>query len=215
MISTPIHHTVSSRPLRSGPAKPTTDTHLQVDIRELMRSIHKSLGGEVLYRWMSNQPEAPVATLFTIASPELIMVRHIGGAVPDETLDVTYTACRYGGRRAWFICSKLGCGKRVAVLYDAPKGFRCRHCQHLGYRCQREQPYDRLLRRSRRVRAKVGGTVSLIDPLPPKPKGMHWTTYVEVLKRENQLWGQVSDAAQRRDSFRLGQCGSKALRATG
>ncbi|MGV8991280.1 MAG: hypothetical protein ACOH1Q_07740 [Thiobacillus sp.] len=171
---------------------------LQVDIRELIRSINMNLGGGVLYRWLSNQPDAPAATLFTRTSPELITVRHVGGSIPDETLDVAYTACRYGGRRAWFICGKLGCGRRVAVLYNAVKGFSCRHCQHLGYLCQREQPYDRLLRRARRVRDKVGGVVNLIAPLPPKPKWMHWTTYEGVLERENQLWGQVADAAERR-----------------
>src|SRR3989344_4124012 len=52
------------------------------------------------------------------------------------------TACRYGGRRYWFLCSlsKNGiyCGRRVGVLYNAGKWFGCRYCANIAYGAQFE-----------------------------------------------------------------------------
>jgi hypothetical protein len=176
--------------------RPTTDTRIAVDIRELFRHIGGNVGGKALYRWNSDRVgQVPVATAFTLTSPELITVTNLGGLMPDETLDVTYTLCRYGGRRAWFLCTKLGCGKRVAILYDHPRGFRCRHCCQLDYKSHRERAYDRMLRRSRRLRAKVGGGVNLIEAFPARPKGMHWATYDQLLRSEAALWGEIDSAA--------------------
>jgi len=199
MISTPDEFLEKSRPKRVGRPRPTTDTRLAVDIREVFRSIGGNVGGRVLYRWNSNRvDDVPVATLFSLTSPVLIRVTHIAGAMPEETLDVVYTACRYGGRRAWFLCTKLGCGKRSAILYDTPKGFRCRHCCNLDYQSHRERHWDRLLRRSRHIRAKVSGGVNLVEAFPPRPKGMHWVTYDRLLWSEAALWGVIADAAPKR-----------------
>jgi hypothetical protein len=179
--------------------RPTTDTRIAVDIRELFRHIGGSTGNKVLYRWNSNRGgQVPVATAFTLTSPELITVTNLGGAMPNETLDVVYSSCHLGGRRPWFMCTKLGCGKRVAILYEHPRGFRCRACCGLDYRSHRERPYDRMLRRSRHIRAKVGGGVNLVNVFPPRPKGMHWATYARLLRSEAALWGEISSAASER-----------------
>jgi hypothetical protein len=189
--------------MRVGLPRPTTDTRIAVDIRELFRSISGNLGGKLLYRWNSERiSEVPEATFFTLTSPEQITVTHLGGTMPGETLDVTYTACQHGGRRAWFLCTRIGCGKRVALLYNTPKGFRCRHCCDLDYRSHRERSWDRMLRRSRRIRAKVSGGANLIEAFPPRPKGMHWSTYDRLLRSEAALWGEISSAATKRLSNR-------------
>jgi hypothetical protein len=176
--------------------KQTTDTRLSVDVRELLRQMRRSGGNEVLVRWQHERTDPlPVLTLFTQTSPETISVRHVKGGMPAEVLDITHTPCRFGGTRAWFQCSKLGCGQRVAVLYDTPRGFRCRHCAHLDYRSHRERDWDRLLRRSRRLRAKVGGGANLVEPFPARPKGMHWATYHRLAKSETVLWDEASQQA--------------------
>jgi hypothetical protein len=206
MISTPDPVSGNLRPKRVGRPRPTTDTRIAVDIRELFRHIGGSTGGKVLYRWNSERGgQVPVATLFALASPVLVKVTHVGGAMPEETLDVAYTPCRYGGRRAWFLCTKLGCGKRVAILYDHPRGFRCRHCCQLDYQSHRERSYDRMLRRSRRLRARVGGGVNLSENFPARPKGMHWATYERLLRSEAALWGEISSAASERLHGRVPQ----------
>lgn len=198
MISTPDYVSEEIRTKRVGRPRPTTDTRIAVDIRELFRHIGGNVGGKALYRWNSNRVgQVPVATAFTLTSPEVVTVTNLGGAMPNETLDVTYTPCRYGGRRAWFLCTKLGCGKRVAILYDHPRGFRCRHCCNLDYKSHRERAYARMLRRSRRIRARVGGDVNLVNLFPPRPRGMHWATYERLLRAEAALWGEISSAAAR------------------
>jgi hypothetical protein len=198
MISTLSSGVEHSRPKPEVNPRPTTDSRISVDVRELFRS-YAGIGNKVLYRWNSNRPEEmPVATLFTLTNSALITVKHLGGTMPDETLDVIYTPCRYGGRRAWFQCTRLGCGKRVALLYDHHKGFRCRHCCHLDYQSHRERSHDRTLRRARRFRAKAGGGNNLLQDFPPRPKGMHWRTYERLFVAEASQWGEIAQAARKR-----------------
>ena len=82
-----------------------------------------------------------------------------------------------------------------AILYQHPRGFRCRHCCQLDYKSHRERSYDRMLRRSRRLRARVGGGVNLTETFPARPKGMHWATYERLLRSEAAIWGEISSAA--------------------
>lgn len=179
--------------------KQTTDTRRSVDIRQLLRQMQRNGGNEALWRWQREHSDPlPVLTLFTRTSPDMISVRHVKGGMPAEVLDVIYTRCHFGGKRAWFQCGKIGCGRRVAVLYDTPRGFRCRHCARLDYRSHLERPWDRLLRQSRRLRAKADGGMNLATAFPPKPKGMHWVTYERLVKTESGLWSQIEQNAHRR-----------------
>lgn len=199
MISTQLPSQGISQENEFALPRPTTDSRIAVDIRELFRSIGGTIGGQALYRWNSKRHgEVPETSLFELVSPAMVTVTHVGGSMPAQSLDVTYTACRHGGNRAWFLCPKLGCGKRVAILYDTPNGFRCRDCCDLDYRSHRERPWDRMLRRSRRIRAKVQGGANLIEAFPPKPKGMHWATYDRLLCSEAALWGEIKTAASER-----------------
>jgi len=86
-----------------------------------------------------------------------------------------------GGHRTWFLCPL--CWKRVAVLYCADKYFFCRHCYDLTYSSQQESRPDRLMRKARKIRKKIGGGVNLLDPFPDKPKNMHWETYWRLRER--------------------------------
>jgi hypothetical protein len=94
---------------------------------------------------------------------------------------LTWTRCNYGGKRPWFIC--LGgvegdyCGRRVAKLYGADSYFLCRHCYRLVYDSQRQDYARRKLTKTQNIRARLGSSRSLLEPFPPKPKGMHWSTY--------------------------------------
>lgn len=179
--------------------KTTTDMRLAVDVRELFRSMAKAGDHRAVYCWnRQDQENLPVTTLFERKSSSLITVKHVAGVLPDESLDVIYTPCRFGGKRAWFQCSKIGCGRRVAILYDTPRGFRCRHCAHLDYASHRERAWDRLLRRTRRIRAKVDGGANLTESFPPKPKGMHWATYDRLLLTEAALFGEIAEKLSER-----------------
>jgi hypothetical protein len=94
-----------------------------------------------------------------------------------EPVSLEWSACNFGGKRPWFVCPAVGCGRRVAVLYGPGRYFLCRHCYDLVYESQRENGMTRALRRAQRIRECLGGSANMTMPFPEKPKGMHWTTY--------------------------------------
>jgi hypothetical protein len=94
-----------------------------------------------------------------------------------QTVLLDLQPCHFGGSRPWFICPGASCGRRVGVLYGAGVYFLCRHCYRLAYESQREDVWNRMIRRERGIRERLGGSASLLEPFPWKPKGMHWRTY--------------------------------------
>jgi hypothetical protein len=110
-------------------------------------------------------------------------------------VSVTRTSCHFGGSRPWFSCPQ--CRERVAVLFRGTGGLRCRECSGLYYETQRASGSMKTLLRLRRMRAKLGATsLSVLDPFPPKPKGLRWLSY---LKR----WRLYQAAEQRHCKFLL------------
>jgi hypothetical protein len=109
----------------------------------------------------------------------------------EEPVPLTWTPCHYGGQRPWFICPSVVqgriCGRRVAILYGAGRYFLCRRCYNLAYESQREDDATRLISKAQKIRQRLGGSASLMDPFPDKPKRMHWRTY-------ERLWWQAKDA---------------------
>jgi hypothetical protein len=123
--------------------------------------------------------------------PELVVLLYTHGRGADaegehvrQPVELGWTSCNFGGERPWFLCPGIGCGRRVAVLHAAGKYFLCRHCYGLSYESQREDKAHRALRRAQKIRERLGGGASMLEPFPMKPKGMHWRTY-ERLFREH------------------------------
>lgn len=99
----------------------------------------------------------------------------------DYWIELETTAQPFGGRRWWFVCPRTR--RRVAKLY-LPNGaftFASRQAYRLAYACQREQPYDRALRRAFKLRGKLGGTGGL-ETYIAKPKWMRMRTYDRKLE---------------------------------
>jgi len=67
-----------------------------------------------------------------------------GKSVCDE-IEVEWTDCNFGGRRAWWTCPR--CSKRRRTLYLPPgrMGFACRVCHKLVFRSQQLGPIARRL----------------------------------------------------------------------
>jgi hypothetical protein len=122
--------------------------------------------------------------------------------VRNQVIHIGRTPCRFGGHRLWFVCV---CGRHVSALYS-PNGrpWACRHCYRLTYATRQAIPRDRQLLRAQRIRHRLGGSRSMLEPFPPKPKGMHWRTY-ERLRRVHDLadekammgWAQWLDRRER------------------
>ena len=91
-----------------------------------------------------------------------------------DRIPLSFTTPNYGGRRAWFICPS--CSKRKRVLWGR-KLYRCAKCWGMAHDSQYEDRASRLLDRAQKIKVKLGGDASCMEPFPPKPKGMHWRTY--------------------------------------
>ena len=93
----------------------------------------------------------------------------------EQDISFDWTDCNYGGNRRWFLCPQ--CNRRVALLYGAWKYFLCRHCYGLTYSSQQESKPDRLMRKARKIRERLGASEDLFEPIFFKPKGMHKKTF--------------------------------------
>ena len=121
----------------------------------------------------------------------------------DELFPFIYTATNFSRQRQWLQC--LSCRRRCRVLYGGAQ-FRCRRCHRLRYESQYEPAWLRGTSRAQKIRVRHGGSGSLDEPFPEKPKGMHWRTYDRLVAQDERLiaiwvrsicekWGIVRGAA--------------------
>jgi len=103
----------------------------------------------------------------------------------QQRVSFARTGCHYGGERLWLVCPE--CVKRVVCLYGVGTYFLCRHCCKLPYASQGEDKADRLRRKARKVRAELGASNNLCEPLPyRKPKHMRWAKYYQLREAEQE-----------------------------
>jgi hypothetical protein len=102
----------------------------------------------------------------------------------DELFPFVYSATNFSGQRKWVQC--LSCRGRCRVLYGGAH-FRCRRCHGLRYESQYEPPWLRGTTRAQKIRERYGGSGSLDEPFPEKPKGMHWRTYDRLVAQDERL----------------------------
>jgi hypothetical protein len=116
------------------------------------------------------------------------------------------TVCHFGSERRWLLCPRQTqdgqlCNRRVAKLYlHGRDGFVCRRCCMLVYSSQRESAGDRAIRKVQKLRQRLGGSASVIDPLPPRPRYMHMRVYDRLLRRAlaaSARWAALESARLR------------------
>jgi hypothetical protein len=106
---------------------------------------------------------------------------------------IEWTACHLGGVRPWFICPALGCGRRVAILYE--RGiFACRHCHQLAYVTAREDEAYRATRRADQLRERLEWKPGIYNDPGPKPKWMRWRTFQRLTEEHDWLVGRSERA---------------------
>jgi hypothetical protein len=157
-----------------------------LDVRELHRRKLLRPGLRFVWVWMRDDEPRGSITIFVEPDAVLLFYRSClrGGTKWKDIVQrvpTTWTSCRVGGKRPWFICAVSSngkyCGRRVAKLYGAGELFACRHCYGLAYGSQRQDPETRARRRAQKIVWRLGGSGSMADPFPEKPRGMHWRTY--------------------------------------
>jgi hypothetical protein len=121
-----------------------------------------------------------------------------------QAVPFTTTATAFGGRRRWFAYPQ--CRRPCRVLFGNDR-FLCRRCWGIGYRSQRESGWSRTIGRMHKLRVRLGGSASLLEPFPLRPRYTRHRTYQTLqarymsLSRQNtaDLQGFVSRLKRRID----------------
>jgi hypothetical protein len=160
-------------------SKTTTESQHQVDIQWLKKQGDLQPGTVGSLSWSCRDKRTGSIGYMVGVDRMVLNYRHRphGGDWEDveQVIFFDRTSCNYGGSRPWFLCSR--CQRRVAVLYGAGKYFLCRHCYNLTYASQQESKEDRLMRKARKIRERLGASNNLMIPVLFKPKNMHQKTF--------------------------------------
>jgi hypothetical protein len=162
-------------------SKKTTESQHRIDIRVLKKWGHLRNDAVVFgsLEWTQNGEKSGSINYWVDSEGMTLNYRnrHRGGRWESVEQRVSFdrTPCNYGGYRLWFNCPL--CSRRVAVLYGAGKYFYCRHCYGLTYSSQQEGRPDRLMRKARKIRKRLGASMNLMEPILFKPKNMHQKTF--------------------------------------
>jgi len=174
-------------------SKRTCESCFEIDVREWHRKGLLRCGQNCSFTW--SRGGKPLAKIDVVPRGDALVLalRPFGGGQeagepPEQRVPIVWTPCRFGGLRPWFQCSgspsRPACGRRAAKLYLAIGSvFACRRCHHLAYESQSERPAHRALRKARKLRMRLGGGPSLLDPLPGKPPRMHRWTYFRLVAK--------------------------------
>jgi hypothetical protein len=155
----------------------------------------------------TGKPGAAIQVAITYSSGEVITVelrlRDCGGVMDlfygeqKQGFALVSSRRHFGGLQWYVICPRTG--RRVRVLFR-PSGaisFASRHAwgtRRVAYASQFLGPIDRAWRTKAKVKARLLGDA---DPdewdLPPKPKGMRWTTYERWEAKYDQAEEALND----------------------
>ncbi|MEE8099725.1 MAG: hypothetical protein V3T13_07300 [Hyphomicrobium sp.] len=125
-----------------------------------------------------------------------IVLRHI--TRDNDPREIAYrvplTATRppFGGLRWWFICPARGDLRTKLFLPLGGSRFLSREAYRLGYACQRGTKLDRLHRKARKLKLALGGDGEFASPTPPKPRGMHRSTYAQKVAQLNAVEAAIA-----------------------
>lgn len=171
---------------REGVRRDTVQDFRNIDIRRFQSDGPLVPGTSFSWQW--TRDGALVAWINVRADVDAVELVYrqrrkceTGWQVVHQRVPIEWTPCHYGGSRPWFRCTGrsngVSCGRRVAKIYSAGKKFACRSCYALSYQSQHDSRSERALSKCQAIRMRLGGSPSLFDSFPAKPKGMHWRTY--------------------------------------
>jgi hypothetical protein len=176
---------------------------LKLDLNELRRQgqLHPDHHG--LVRWPDIGSGITAASV-VMKVDHLILRYRIAdrpgqsGRYAAQRVALTRIRQHLGGERIWLVCPD--CQRRCGALYYSER-FRCRRCVDLRYPSQHEPLHERLLYRAKDVRARLGGSGSMTEPFPERPKGMRQATYERLRQNDRTLNHRSLMAAAK--AFRL------------
>jgi hypothetical protein len=115
----------------------------------------------------------------------------------ESWIELATTPQPFGGRRWWFVCPRTGA--RVAKLHLPPgvSTFASRRAYRLAYKCQRETPYDRAIRRALKLRRRSGGEYAIHGTNRPESIGVASYGCIRMHNEDiTDLFGRVEVGTQ-------------------
>lgn len=168
--------------------KECTDAVRSLDIRQIQKGGLLFAGSAFEWNWLRHG--ATQATIHIAVQERSVVLCYLqqwhGGEWQRcrNTIQVNWSACNYGGQRAWWLCPR--CNRRVALLYSGQGAYACRHCFNLAHRSQRETLGDLAARRANKVRRQLGWSAGILNAPGGKPKGMHRRTFERLRAAHDQ-----------------------------
>lgn len=163
----------------------TTDQLTQIDVRCWQRDGSLAPGNTFFCNWRHGSGES--SSIHVSVESGQVVLKYCWGEPGGKwrllsyPVELAWTGCNYGGRRPWFRCPAGGCARRVAILYGG-SFYPCRKCHRLLYQSQLKNEMQRGMGKEQAIRMRLGGSPNLILPFPPRPKGMHWNTYLRLFQ---------------------------------
>jgi hypothetical protein len=170
-------------------AKDTVDSCNSIDIHCLKKNRALVPGHSLTLTWSKNgRKQASIGGKVT--EEGLNLFYRINGESIRYVVPIVHTSCHYGGTRPWLKCPK--CDRRVSKIHLNGTMFLCRYCYNLAYESQRTNNVIRSLRKAKMIRMRLGGSMSIFESMPWKPKGMHMKTYWRIRQEieitELKMW---------------------------
>ena len=180
---------------RDQGGKKTTEDCRSLDVRKFQRDGLLKNGNSFGLNWTRNGEKMASIQVQSRENQVILDYRYQsnGSEWKNQNYPVLleWTACNYGGLRAWFKCPANACGRRVAKLHLGSAGiFACRHCYQLAYASQRENADDRATRQADKIRDRLGWQPGILNGPGDKPKGMHWRTYQRLVYEHDTFVNQ-------------------------
>ena len=180
--------------MRVGAGRPgwhlKVEADLNIDVRRFERDglIDRCYTG--LWSWRDpDTMEVTSSVHLTLRTDAVVLQFVLEGDSVVQSIRLERTLCHFGGTRTWFKCP--ACDRRVAILYIGSHLFACRKCHDLVYASQSEDALDRAWRKVDKVKKKLGGS-------DRRPKGMHASTYCDLLRRLERCERERRSAAVQR-----------------
>jgi hypothetical protein len=170
----------------------------------------KPTGRTWTFSGMPGASHSVIATAGPGAPGEIVLtIVTANGEHHSRKIQVSFTPCNYGKRRAWLHCPQ--CSRRVFRLFYYPHTysgdrhvhyFACRHCYKLTYDLWRERGLSREQSRSRKQQDKatrwalLHGVPFASEKFwairPKRPKGMRLRTHERLMNR----WHDATEKAE-------------------
>lgn len=180
--------------MRLGAGRPgwkcCVGSRLRLDVRALARSKVLERGSRFTWAWRTNGEVTSSMGGRVNDDTELLLDYAVNGVPVAARIQLTKTACNYGGERVWFLCPR--CSRRKAVLYMSGGRWTCACCANLAYASQSMDAVGRAWNKQNKIERRLAGGTGEWNGWQ-KPKGMHQKTF-------DRLLGSIDDLEDLRDA---------------